>query len=143
MYASYSKRLHNLLSSASLLLLSAQCTCTRPVTFQQGSAPFPLGQVQPGGESLCPLAHECAALSVLPPHLQMSPAPAALFRPFGMTLPYGRSPDKEPPLQLTDFIYWVGRKCLCGASDSSSVPYALPHASKPPSRGADILERTS
>lgn len=48
----------------------------------------------------------------------MSPAPAALFRPSGMTLPYGRSPDKEPPLQLADFIYWVGRKCLCGASDS-------------------------
>lgn len=76
----------------------------------------------------------------------MSPAPAALFRPFGMTLPYGRSPDKVPPLQLTGLTYWTGGKCLGRAGDSFfkiAVPYALPHASEPPSRGADILERTS
>lgn len=77
---------------------------------------------------------------VLPPFLQMSPAPAALFRLFGMTLPHGRSQDKE---QLTGFITWIGRKCFCGASNSLFrilVPYALPHASKPPSRGGDVLK---
>lgn len=46
---------------------------------------------------MCLLAHECATLSVLPPHLQMSPAPTALFRPFGTTLPYGRSPRQRAP----------------------------------------------
>lgn len=86
------------------------------------------------------------SVSVLPAYLQMSPAPAALFRPFDMTLPYGRSWDKEPLLQFTEFINYIGRKCLCGASESFFkilVPYALPHASKPPSGGADILERIS
>lgn len=76
----------------------------------------------------------------------MSPARAALFRPFDMTLPYGQNWDKEPPLPFAEFINYIGRKGYCGASESFFkilMPYALPHASKPPSGGADILERIS
>ena len=77
-------------------------------------------------------------MSVLPPSLQMSPAPAGLFRPFGMTLPYGRSRDKE---QLSEF--WIGRKCLCGASNSLFrilVPYAL-HMPQNPKQGSRYFEK--
>jgi hypothetical protein len=30
----------------------------------------------------------------------------------------GRRQDKETPLQFTEFINWVGRKCLYGTSNS-------------------------
>lgn len=79
----------------------------------------------------CLLTYRCHQLLLL------------LFRPFGMTLPYGRSPDKEPPLLLTDFIYWVGRRRLCGASNSFFSAIRIATCLKTPSRGEDILERTS
>lgn len=79
-----------------------------------------------------PLAPERTAVSILPSHLQMPPAPAALSRPFGMTLPYGRRQDKDLLLRLTEFINWTGRKCFCGASNSHFkilVPSTQTHAS--------------
>lgn len=139
-------------SVTSLCLMNAlprlsPCTFIPPTTFRRDlfcSHRGQLGSAQlivtvPAGSRMC-------SVSVLPPYLQMSPSCTALFRPFDMTLPYGPNWDKEPPLQFTEFINNIGRKGFCGASESFFkilAPYALPHASKPPSGGADILERIS
>lgn len=115
MHASYRKKGHNLLSSASLSSLHSALArlglsafaCA--ATFQQRSSAFPLGQVQPGGESLCPLAPECAALSVLPPHLQMSPAPAAPFQTFWHDTSIWQEPRQRAPT-ATHRLHLLGRQ---------------------------------
>lgn len=110
----------------------------RSAPFSLGLGPASLSVTVPAGSWMCCSVSSASLFAGVTSSCNSLQTFDTLFQRAGARTKSSR------PLQLTDLTSWIGRACLCGASESLFkivVPYAPPHASKSSSGGADILER--